>query len=87
MVLAFSRALFNAGSSIEAKIAMIAITTRSSMSVKFFWFNLWQLIFMLFTITLFSLLYISLSSLMYLFIDVILVAEYVGVRLIGGYLL
>ena len=31
---AFSFALFNAGSSIEAKIAMIAITMRSSIRVK-----------------------------------------------------
>ena len=34
MALAVSRALFSAGSSIEARIAMIAITTRSSIRVK-----------------------------------------------------
>ena len=33
--LAVARALFRAGSSIEARIAMIAITTRSSINVKF----------------------------------------------------
>jgi hypothetical protein len=36
MARAFSRALFNAGSSIPARMAMIAITTNSSMRVKFF---------------------------------------------------
>ena len=34
MLLAVSRALFSAGSNIPARIAMMAITTRSSMSVK-----------------------------------------------------
>ena len=34
MARAFSRAWFKAGSSIAARIAMIAITTRSSISVK-----------------------------------------------------
>ena len=33
--LAISLALFNAGSSIPARIAMIAMTTRSSINVKF----------------------------------------------------
>jgi hypothetical protein len=33
-LLALSLALFNAGSNIPARIAMIAITTRSSMRVK-----------------------------------------------------
>lgn len=41
------RALFSAGSSIEARMAMIAITTRSSIRVKeelfFFMFNSFQL--------------------------------------------
>ena len=37
---AFSLALFNAGSSIEAKIAMIAITMRSSIRVKILIFTL-----------------------------------------------
>ncbi len=34
MVLALSRAFDRAGNSIEAKIAMIAMTTRSSINVK-----------------------------------------------------
>ena len=36
--LAFSFAAFNAGSSIAARIAMIAITTRSSINVKLLFF-------------------------------------------------
>jgi hypothetical protein len=35
--LAFSLALFNAGNNIDAKIAIIAITTSNSMSVKRPW--------------------------------------------------
>jgi hypothetical protein len=35
MELAFARALFKAGSSIAARIAIIAITTKSSISVKY----------------------------------------------------
>ena len=35
---AFSRAWFNAGSSMAASIAMIAITTRSSINVNDFFF-------------------------------------------------
>ena len=35
-VFAFARAIFSAGSSIEARIAMIAITTSNSIKVNFF---------------------------------------------------